>query len=113
MKRGRDRKAGEALAERKNYSEEKNKRERIYSRGEKQERKNLPRGEKQTQDERCRQKQGLWKTLTAEYGNTINGEEKEELNDKSLMNRAAILRADDRHASRGLYYEGKEVEATI
>ena len=39
------------------------------------------------------------KTLTAEYGNTINGEEKEELNDKSLMNRAAILRADDRHAS--------------
>ena len=43
------------------------------------------------------------KTLTAEYGNTINGEEKEELNDKSLMNRAAILRADDRHASRGLY----------
>ena len=42
------------------------------------------------------------KTLTAEYGNTINGEEKEEINEKSLMNRAAMLRADDGHASQGL-----------
>ena len=91
MKRGRDRKAREALAERKNYSEEKNKRERIY-----------PEEKSRHKMKDVGKSKVYGKTLTAEYGNTINGEEKEELNDKSLMNRAAILRGDDRHASRGL-----------